>query len=220
MNEIEALMAQKLDRKIIYHPLLSRVRAKNVKYNDVQMILEQYWHPIKFFPKFLATAVAQSNFIDTQTQISKILYQELGEGNSKRAHPEVYLESMALAGFNTQSIQKSETLSGTRDLMAGFKNSLLSEYSSYGFIYGTELIDLALVSGIGQAVRDVSGIRMNEWIDVHVEQEPDHVASASIAVTSNVGATHHEEILNSVTQSLALWTGFLDHLEQVIRDSE
>ena len=211
-KNIQDTLPQKLDSRIYYHPLFSKIRAKQMTREEVQLILGQYWHPITFFPTFLATAVANSNVINIQTYISKILFQELGEGNPSLAHPVVYLNSMDASGFDVEAIQNAKPLAATKALMDGFRKSLESEHSAYGFIYATELIDLALVSGIGQAVKDVSGNNVNHWIDIHVVQEPDHVASVSTAITSHISNEHQEEIVYTVNESLLLWISFLDNL--------
>jgi hypothetical protein len=49
-------------------------------------------------------------------------------------------------------------------------------------MYGTEVADLAMVSGIGAAVRRVSGMKNLPCVDIHVLQEPHHVDEASNAL--------------------------------------
>jgi pyrroloquinoline quinone (PQQ) biosynthesis protein C len=122
------------------------------------------------------------------------LSEELGEGNPERAHERIYVETMTAAGFSRQEVTEAPPLASTRELIQGYERASTAPISALGFMYGTEVAELAMVSGTGEAVRRVSGMKNLPWVDIHVLQEPHHVDEASNALepdfrTSSMGAS-------------------------------
>jgi hypothetical protein len=56
---------------------------------QVVIILGQWFHPLHYFPTFLSRLISVSPEIETQTFVSRILWEELGEGDPRRAHEKV-----------------------------------------------------------------------------------------------------------------------------------
>src|SRR5678809_686441 len=66
---------------------------KNLKHDcgtlsteQVVIILGQWFHPLHYFPTFLSRLISVSPKLETQTYVSRILWEELGEGDPRRAH--------------------------------------------------------------------------------------------------------------------------------------
>jgi pyrroloquinoline quinone (PQQ) biosynthesis protein C len=143
------------------------------------------------------------------------LSEELGEGNPERAHERIYIETMTAAGFSRQEITEAPPLASTRELIQGYERASSAPISALGFMYGTEVADLAMVSGIGVAVRRVSGMKNLPWVDIHVLQEPHHVDAASNALEPKLSDEQYGSVVASAEEMWRLWIAFFSELTQV-----
>ena len=181
-------MEATLKKQLTDHPLRAQLfnnefftMAKTAQLTkaDTADFLGQYWHPIHYFAPFLARVIAATPFVAIQTAVSKIIWQELGEGNPEMAHEFIYIDTMTKAGFNEQEVCKAPPNAATEALMKGYRESTNDFCRGLGFMYGTEIIDLTIVQGLGETVRRTTGMVHLPWVDIHVIQEPDHVDSAT-----------------------------------------
>jgi len=143
------------------------------------------------------------------------LSEELGEGNPERAHERIYIETMTAAGFSRQEVAEAPPLASTRELIQGYERSSTAPISALGFMYGTEVADLAMVSGIGVAVRRVSGMKNLPWVDIHVLQEPNHVDKASNALEPELSSEQYASVVASAEEMWRLWIAFFSELAHV-----
>jgi pyrroloquinoline quinone (PQQ) biosynthesis protein C len=182
-------------------------RGKSLSVEQVGRLLGQWYHPLHYFPEFLSRVIAVSPSLDTQSSISRILWQELGEGDPALAHETLYIETMTNAGFQRQTIAASEPLPNTAKLVEGYKNSTSDYVSGLGFLYGTEVVDLAMVSAMGHLIRTCTGKKELPWVDIHVKQEPDHVESSSRPLLPPFTEQERERIVGGARDLWTLWTG-------------
>src|SRR6185436_20241446 len=160
--------------------------------------------------------ISVSPKVELQTAISKILYQELGEGDESRAHEVLYITTMTPLGFARAEVSGAAPLPATARLVAAYAESSANLMAGLGFMYGTEVADLAMVSGIGTAVRRVTGAESLPWVDIHVEQEPEHVVRANETVALDFNEAE-EHALHSAAGTMWLhWIAFFDELERAV----
>ncbi|GGF29432.1 hypothetical protein GCM10011611_39350 [Aliidongia dinghuensis] len=211
---LTALGQNPLRQSVLRHPFFDHVANEPLNRTQVAVFLGQYWYPISYFPEFLARAVAVLPTTELKTQISKILYQELGEGEIERAHENLYRDTMVDAGFAEADVIAAPMTEATRRLMDGYRRSSARFQSALGFVYGTEIIDMRIVSGLGAAVTAASGKEQLPWVDIHVEQEPEHVRKARHAVRLDFSADDMAEIVANAEEMWRLWDGFFTGLLQ------
>src|SRR5262249_6214974 len=60
-------------------------------------LAHQYRYPVWFFPTFLAQAVADAPSLEVKVAISEILWQELGQGESRHAHSVLFDDAVSAA---------------------------------------------------------------------------------------------------------------------------
>jgi hypothetical protein len=123
---------------------------------------------------------------------------------------------MADAGFDRATVAEAAPLPETQTLVARYREASADRLSALGFVYGTEVADLAMVAGIGQAVTRVSGMKKLPWVDIHIQQEPEHVEQASEALDLNFTAPEVEAIVESAEEMWRLWIAFFDRLRTVM----
>ncbi|HEV8580075.1 MAG TPA: iron-containing redox enzyme family protein [Thermoanaerobaculia bacterium] len=216
----ERLEENPLRKALIHHPFFKEVKTSHLDREQVGTFLGQWWHPLHYFPNFLSRTIDQVPILEMKTAISKILYQELGEGDPARAHERIYVATMTDAGFDRATVSEAEPFEETRRLVQRYREASAERLSALGFVYGTEVADLAMVAGIGNAVRRVSGMQDLPWVDIHILQEPDHVEQVNEAIEPDFTAQEVDRIVASAEEMWSLWIGFFDRLRKVMFGSE
>jgi pyrroloquinoline quinone (PQQ) biosynthesis protein C len=182
----------------------------------VATILGQWFHPLHYFPAFLSRLVSVAPNVETQATIAKILWQELGEGDYRRAHEEIYIDTMVNAGFAAEQVAKAPPLEHTEKLVAGYRQASEDLLSGLGFMYATEVADLAMVSTIGQLVRECTGQQDLPWIDIHVSQEPEHVKNSTHTLLPPFTVDEQKQIVASAEAMWALWINFFRGIREMV----
>lgn len=216
----EKLEGNLLHKKLIHHPFFKEVKTSRLTREDVGVFLGQWWHPLHYFPNFLSRTIDQVPMLEMKTAISKILYQELGEGDPERAHERIYVATMTAAGFDRDTVAAAEPFEETRLLVQRYREASAERLSALGFVYGTEVADLAMVAGIGNAVRRVSGMQDLPWVDIHILQEPDHVEQVNEAIEPDFTPHEVDRIVAGAEEMWSLWIGFFDRLRKVMFGGE
>jgi hypothetical protein len=213
---LDSLKNNSLRKNLIHHPFFDEIRTGLLTRSDVAVFLGQWWHPLHYFPDFLSRSIAVVPRLETRTAISAILFQELGEGDPARAHERIYIETMAAAGFSRKEVAEAPAFESTHKLVQGYERASTEENSALGFVYGTEVADLAMVSGVGAAVRQVSGLKDLPWVDIHVLQEPNHVDKAGDALQPELSSNDFDQVVASAEEVWRLWINFFSELRHVL----
>lgn len=212
---LDLLKNNALRKNLIHHRFFDEIRTGQLTRSDVAVLLGQWWHPLHYFPDFLSRSIAVVSRLETRTAICAILFQELGEGDPARAHERIYVETMAAAGFSQKEVAEAPPFASTRNLIQGYERASTEETGALGFVYGTEVADLAMVSGIGAAVRRVSGLKDLPWVDIHVLQEPNHVDKAGDALQPELSSNDFERVVANAEEMWRLWIAFFSELSHV-----
>ena len=212
----ERLEENPLRKQLIHHPFFKEVRSSELDRGKVGVFLGQWWHPLHYFPNFLSRTIDAVPVLEMKTAICKILHQELGEGDPARAHERLYISTMEEAGFDRATVAEAAPFAETRRLVERYREASADRLSALGFVYGTEVADLAMVAGLGNAVRRVSGLATLPWVDIHIQQEPEHVEQATEALDLNFTADEVEMIVASAEEMWRLWIAFFDRLRAVM----
>ena len=103
----ERLEQNPLRKGLVHHPFFKEVRSSDLTTEKVGIFLGQWWHPLHYFPHFLSRTIDQVPMLEMKTAISKILYQELGEGDPARAHERIYVATMKDVGFDEATVAEA-----------------------------------------------------------------------------------------------------------------
>ena len=180
------------------------------------VILGQWFHPLHYFPVFLSRLISVTPNIEAQTYISRILWEELGEGAPDRAHERIYVDTMVSGGFEKTQFTEAPPLAATERLIAGYKNASSEYLSGLGFLYGTEVVDLPMVATIGALMKRCTGLRRLPWVDVHVAQEPGHVESSSRPLDQSLNEHAQHRVVAGAEEMWALWKDFFKSIRHEI----
>src|SRR5215813_6881530 len=109
----DALLKDSRRSDLVNHRFFSRDRDRA----QVALFLGQWWHPLHFFPTFLSRLISNLRDLEMKTAVSKILWEELGEGNPERAHERIYVQTMTSVGFAADSVNAAPALPTTQRLV-------------------------------------------------------------------------------------------------------
>jgi pyrroloquinoline quinone (PQQ) biosynthesis protein C len=196
------------------HAFFSHLQHAEVSRDLAARFVGQWWHPLHYFPTFLARSIAVSKSLTTKTATSRILFEELGEGHPAAAHEQIYIDTMKAAGFSDREIFETAAEPATAALVNGYADSSATDMTALGFIYATEVADLVMVNGIGTAVRRAVGNVPLPWVDIHVQQEPGHVKDADSALSTSLDMADRAIIIETAESAWNLWIAFFDALHQ------
>lgn len=182
----------------------------------VALILGQWYHPLHYFPTFLSRLISVTSELERQTFISRILWQELGEGDPRRAHEQIYLETIAEGEFEAGRVAGAAPSAATEALVAGYGKASEREVTGLGYLYGTEVVDLPMVSTVGELMRRCTGKRQLAWVNIHVQQEPEHVASSEATLQLKWGEGEAGQVLASAEELWRLWINFFQSIRQAV----
>jgi pyrroloquinoline quinone (PQQ) biosynthesis protein C len=194
------------------HPFFKAVQTEELTKEQVAILIEQWWHPLHYFPTFLAKCVAVLPDIGAKSAITRILDQETGGGVVSRAHEVIYVDSMVKSGFDGARVSGTPPYPETASLVDGYRTAADARESALGFIFATETTDLLMVSSIGKAIERTTGVTGNEWVSIHVEQEPDHVEEANHALLADFTPEQERALFAAADEMWRLWTKFFDRL--------
>jgi pyrroloquinoline quinone (PQQ) biosynthesis protein C len=183
---------------------------------QVVVILGQWFHPLHYFPTFLSRLISVTPQIEDQTFISRILWQELGEGHPRAAHEKVYISTILDGGFEREQVAEAAPFETTRALVDGYGAAAQGYLTGLGFLYGTEVVDLPMVSAIGELMKRCTGKRNLPWVNIHVAQEPEHVDSSNATLTSNFSSEDQRQITSSAEEMWRLWINFFKGIRKEI----
>jgi pyrroloquinoline quinone (PQQ) biosynthesis protein C len=196
------------------HPFFAAVDTAELTKEQAAILIEQWWHPLHYFPTFLARCVAVLPGIAAKTAITRILNQEVGGGVMSRAHEMIYIDSMDKCGFDRARVTGTPPYPETAALVDGYRRASDGRETALGFIFATETTDLLMVSSIGKAIERTTGITDNEWVSIHVQQEPDHVEEANHALLTDSSAEQEDAVLDAANEMWQLWTAFFARLAE------
>lgn len=202
---------------LIHHPVLKTFQSKPLSKSQVAVLLGQWYHPLYNFPYFLSSCIAHSRELPVQTFISDILYQELGSGNVGDSHLGLYFSTMEDAGFTKEQVGESPAFTSTEKLLAGYRKAAKDPDLALGFLYATEVADLAMVSSIGISVKKSTGKAELPWVDIHVEQEPHHVDSVNQTLEIPLTPERENRIKAAADEMWELWIDFFEEIGENIQ---
>jgi hypothetical protein len=179
---LQALQSEPARLLVTRHPLFDSL-ARSPRLTSA--LAHQYRYPVWFFPEFLARAIADASSLEIKVTLSEILWQELGRGDARRAHAVLFDDAVTVAKLGLTP--RPPPSASTRLLMEEYASAAGNNVKAVAYVYATELIDLALVQGLGTALEAFAHQVDLPWVQVHSQEEPAHVARACMAVSSMEG---------------------------------
>lgn len=219
-SAIEDLSANRVQNELVNYLKELKEDCGTLPKEQAVVILGQWFHPLHYFPVFLSRLISVTPSVEAQTYISRILWEELGEGQPHRAHEKIYVETMLEGGFEEKQFTEAPPLPATQRLLAGYEKASGEYLAGLGFLYGTETVDLQMVATIGALMKRTTGLRTLPWVDVHVAQEPGHVESSTQTLNQSLDQDQQHRVGASAEEMWRLWIDFFKSVRQEILEPQ
>ncbi len=194
-------------RELYQHEIFS---VESFGMESAAYLLGQYWHPLHYFPNFLARFIDAAPSLAVQAATAAILNEELGEGNINNAHEKLYTDTICPLGFSEGQLNALEANEATQALVELYRSTSSNLYGALGSMYATESTDLAIVAGIGKLIRKATGHKgAIGWIDIHVAQEPGHVDKTDETVLA-LGPEEEALVIEHAENMWRAWVVFFN----------
>lgn len=210
---MELLASEPQRLALVNHPFFDLIERGNIDEADVRKCISQWWHPLAYFPTFLSRTISSVPWLSAKSTLSKILYQELGEGSVEQSHERLFVVSMVGIGMTEEEVTEAEPYPETAALVEGMEASSHHASLGLGYVYGIEVVDLPMVQWVGTAIERTTGHTGLPWVNVHLVQESDHVANVRTATSLEFSDEQAADIVRGAKEMWALWHGFFDGLQ-------
>ena len=212
--EISKAEGNAVRNNLYHHSYFNLADSGTFSMEAAAELLGQYWHPLHYFPNFLASLIAQSPDLEFKTCIADILNEELGEGKVERAHEKFYIHSMTSVGFDERTLTDSPPTDITKRLVDCYRRGTRNFLAGLGGLYATESTDHRIVSSIGSLVFAATGTNQPlGWINIHTAQEPNHVDLTGQAMAT-LDPAKHNIAMKYAEEMWQCWIDFFAELEQ------
>lgn len=134
----------------------------------------------------------------------------------ERAHEKVYIETILDGEFEQRQVDQATPYAATVDLVAGYAEAAEHGLTGLGYLHGTEVVDLPMVSAVGELMRRCTGKRNLAWVNIHVLQEPNHVESSRQALEPEWDEAEQWQIIHSAEELWRLWINFFKSIQKEI----
>ncbi len=184
-------------------------RELDLNRNELTFIFSQYWHLLTYFPNFLAYLITVLPRLSDKSSVARVLSEELGDGNLEEAHEGAYFGALKLLGIDENQVRSSVPLPKTQSMMSGYYSCANEPLKALGFFLSTEFADLWIVSNLGRLMLNALPERQTiKWIDLHVKQEPGHVADANDCLGWISTPDDHNRVTSHAQECARLWDDF------------
>lgn len=161
------------------HPFVERCRAGQLTLAQVRVLGAQMYRFCHQFPSFLALALAACTQDDARIVIGENLWEELGEGDPRRAHAELFRKFTRALGLDDAQLAAMPVLPETAALVDTYLN-LSKRFGVLGILgalcYASEGIVGALYSQIQGALRQAAPFDRDalKFFEVHIDVDDGH----------------------------------------------
>ena len=100
---------------------LVRFRAGNLSDKEFKQFAFEFYNFARFFPRILVAQLVNTEDEQVADELTKVLYSELGEGQSRHRHELLYRDFLRSAGIDIHDALTSPMLPSTRSYIEGME---------------------------------------------------------------------------------------------------
>src|ERR1044072_5889849 len=89
-STVDSLPTNKVREELVTYLKELKEDCGTLPREQAVVIVGQWFHPLHYFPVFLSRLISVTPNVAAQTYISRILWEELGGGDPRRAHERIY----------------------------------------------------------------------------------------------------------------------------------
>ena len=206
-NQLSSATVMKTFREVAEtHPLwnhdfLHHCRAGELTLQEVRVLAVQMYKFSKEFNRILASVMARCPDTSAQAVILDNLFDEMGEGDPDRAHPELFRHFTRALGIDDETLESIPATPETQALI----DTYLALADRYGYVAGLGAICFAsegIVNSLYTQIQNgiVGAARFSKealvFFDVHIHLDDDHAAQLAALVEPRVHSIEEAMYVN------------------------
>mgnify|MGYP001306440849 CR=1 FL=1 len=105
----------------INNSYLSRLRSGNLSDTELAEFAIEFYNFVRFFPKILVSQLVNTEDEQIADELTKVLYSELGDGESRQRHELLYRDFLRSLGIDVHDAMTHPMLPSTRAYIEGME---------------------------------------------------------------------------------------------------
>lgn len=207
------------------HELLVRCRTSQLTQAEVRVLAVQMYKFCKEFSRILTTIFSACPDVNVQMVILENLYDEMGEGNAKRTHPELFRHFTRALDIDDRTLEATPANPETLNLIQTYMN-LASEYgylAALGAVcFASEGIVNSLYTQIQKGIVGAATLPRSALIffDLHIDLDGDHARKMGELIMPRISSAEeaidiHRAILEAMDARVEFFNGIMRQISQL-----
>lgn len=222
---LQSLFEQTQIHPLWNHPFLQHCKSRELTLSEVKILAVQMYKFSKEFNRILAGILSHCSDESAQLVILENLFDEMGQGNSSLAHPELFRRFTRALGIDDETLANLPTAPETQEMI----DTYLGLPYQYGYIaalgavcFASEGIVNALYSQLYKGIAGAASFSKDDllFFDVHISVDDSHAANLAALlkprITSDKTAV---EVNRAVLDAMDVRLNFFNGIQRQISES-
>ncbi|OQW32915.1 MAG: hypothetical protein A4E19_06070 [Nitrospira sp. SG-bin1] len=216
-----------LEHGAVNNPYLDRFRAGKLTDSDLKEFAFEFYNFSRFFPKILVSQLVNTEDERVADELTKVLYSELGDGQTSRRHELLYRNFLRSVGIDIHEAMARPMLASTRAYIDGMERlySDANHAKALGASFGLENMAITMWDHLIPGLTHLKLTRYPQmdlaYFTFHRQLEGTHEeameqAVAAVQGTDEIGMSEQDEadFRSGVNAVLSYLEGFWVGLDQ------
>lgn len=202
------------------HPFITRAKLKCLTLHEVKALAVQMYQFSKSFNRILASAIAHCPDDEAQFVILENLFDEMGEGDISKAHPNLFRRFTRALGISDLELDGADPTPETQQLIETYLN-LAPTYGYLaalgGICYASEGIVNTLYRHLQDGIEQVICFAREDLIffDLHIDLDEDHAAHLAQLIQPRLSSIRdHDQINHAIHIAMNARCHFFDGVQR------
>ncbi|MFN6471149.1 MAG: TenA family transcriptional regulator [Nostoc sp. SerVER01] len=204
------------------HEFLMQCRTGNLFLADVQILAVQMYKFSKEFNRILASILSCCQDESTQLVILENLFDEMGQGDVSKSHPELFRQFTRALGIQDETLAALPTAPETRALI----DTYLQIPHKYGYLaalgavcYASEGIVSSLYTQLYKGIVGAAPLPQESLIffEVHINIDDSHAAKLAAVIETQIGMIEDDiKIKQAIVEAMDARVQFFNGIQRQI----
>ena len=227
MTFYEEMRRVVLEHKAINNSYLDRFQSGNLNDSDLKEFAVEFYNFARFFPQILVSQLVNTEDEQVADELTKVLYSELGDGQTRNRHELLYRDFLRSVGIDVHEAMSRPMLPSTRAYIEGMERlySDGNHAKALGASFGLENMAITMWDHLIPGLTHLKSTRYSSmditYFTFHRQLESTHEEAMEHAVKAVQGSTNagmsdreKEDFRYGVNTVLGFLEGFWMGLER------
>ena len=227
MTFYEEMRRVVLEHKAINNSYLDRFQSGNLNDSDLKEFAVEFYNFARFFPQILVSQLVNTEDEQVADELTKVLYSELGDGQTRNRHELLYRDFLRSVGIDVHEAMSRPMLPSTRAYIEGMERLYGdgNHAKALGASFGLENMAITMWDHLIPGLTHLKSTRYSSmditYFTFHRQLESTHEEAMEHAVKAVQGSTNagmsdqeKEDFRYGVNAVLGFLEGFWMGLER------